>query len=125
MEKKRIRSVSFDTMVKFFMQNYNIPTKKDFGKIFSMLERMEKQLQLITSGKKSAAKQNGTGRKPTLTASDQVMDAIKKIGNNGADLAKIKAKTGFEDKKLRNIIYRMNKAGKITRKSRGIYIISK
>jgi len=125
MEKRKVRSVSFDTMVKFFMQNYNIPTKKDFDKIFSKLERIEKQLQLITSGKKSANRQTGTGKKPTLTASDQVMDAITKSGDKGADFVKIKAKTGFEDKKLRNIIYRMDKAGKITRKSRGIYIISK
>jgi uncharacterized protein (UPF0335 family) len=125
MEKKKMRSVSFDTMIKFFMQNYNIPTKKDIDKLISRLERMEEQLQFIGSGKKSASKKPDSVRKTVLTASDMVLDAIKNAGENGAGFAEIKEKTGFENKKLRNIIYRMDKVGKIKRKARGVYVISK
>jgi len=39
----------------------------------------------------------------------------------GADLADIQAKTGFGEKKLRNIIFRLHKQGRIQRLSRGIY----
>jgi hypothetical protein len=125
MEKKKMRSVSFDTMIKFFMQNYNIPTKKDIDKLISRLERMEEQLQLIGSGKKSASKKPDSVGKTVLTASDMVLSVIKNAGGSGAGVAEIKEKTGFENKKLRNIIYRMDKVGKIKRKARGVYIISK
>lgn len=124
MERKKTRSISFDTMVKFFMQNYNIPTKKDIDKICARLDRMEKQLKSVSDGK-IAAKKNNSGRKSSTTATDQVIDAIKTIGPNGAGFAEIKSITGFDDKKLRNIIYRMDKIGKIKRKSRGVYITSK
>jgi DNA-binding transcriptional regulator PaaX len=36
--------------------------------------------------------------------------------------AEIQAKTGFDEKKIRNIIFRLNKTGKIKRKTRGIYV---
>lgn len=40
----------------------------------------------------------------------------------GAGMPEIKAKTGFDDKKVRNIIFRLNKNGSIERVSRGVYI---
>jgi DNA-binding transcriptional regulator PaaX len=49
------------------------------------------------------------------------LDAIKR-SKQGIDFAAIQANTGFDEKKIRNIIFRLNKTGKIKRKSRGIYI---
>jgi transcriptional regulator NrdR family protein len=37
--------------------------------------------------------------------------------------SKLKDRTGFDDKKTRNIIYRLRKQGKIKRKRRGVYIV--
>jgi DNA-binding transcriptional regulator PaaX len=50
-----------------------------------------------------------------------VLDTIKN-SKEGIGFAQIQAKTGFDEKKIRNIIFRLNKKGKIKRKSRGIYI---
>ena len=36
--------------------------------------------------------------------------------------ADIRAKTGYGEKKVRNTIYRLHSMGKITRKSRGLYV---
>jgi hypothetical protein len=36
--------------------------------------------------------------------------------------ADIHAKTGYAEKKVRNTIYRLHRLGKITRKSRGVYV---
>ena len=41
MMKRRTKSVSFDAMVKFFMHNYGIPTKKDIDKLLKRLDRLE------------------------------------------------------------------------------------
>ena len=56
-----------------------------------------------------------------LTDTDQVLKLIN-ASKKGLDIITIKEKTGFEDKKVRNIIFRTNKEGKIQRADRGIYI---
>ncbi len=121
MAKRKGKSVSFDAMVKFFMQNYDIPTKKDIAKLNVKIDRLEKMLKqkaTFTGGRRGKA---GRG-KFSMTASDVVLDAVKGSGKRGMDFSDIQSKTGFEDKKLRNIIFRLNKLGRIKRKNRGIYI---
>jgi len=41
MAKKKGKSVSFDAMVKFFMQYYNIPTRKDIDKLMAKMDSLE------------------------------------------------------------------------------------
>ena len=130
MAKKKGKSVSFDAMVKFFMQYYNIPTRKDIDKLSSQIDRLEKQIKKsMTTGKGKwlTAGADAKGKLPTgkstLTSSDMVLDVIKRF-RKGAGFAQIQERTGFEEKKLRNIIFRLHKMGKIVRKSRGIYIIT-
>ena len=123
MHKRKGKAVSFDAMVKFFMQNYNIPTKKDVDRLMAKLDRLENLLQAsIASGGYSLKGPAGT-RKTTVTAVDMVFDVIKR-SRRGLGFAEIQAKTGFGDKKIRNIIFRLNKTGKIKRKSRGIYVVA-
>ena len=120
------KSVSFDAMVKFFMQTYNIPTRKDVDKLVVRLDRLETLLKSrISAGSRGrvaretiAGGQGGTGGK---TASDTVQDIVKRA-RNGVGFADIQAKTGYDEKKLRNIIFRLNKLGRIKRVSRGLYV---
>ena len=115
MAKRRGKPISFDAMVKFFMQAYEIPTKKDVDRLMAKLDRLE---TLITV---SASHQMKAGlRQHPMTALDAVLDTIKR-SKQGAGFGEIQAKTGFGEKKIRNIIFRLNKTGKIKRKSRGIY----
>ena len=127
MARRKTKSVSFDAMVKFFMHNYYIPTTKDVDKLMARLDQIEKLIKatgLPKKGRRGAAGRAGA-RKPRTrsgsTAVDQVLEVIRGL-KQGADLPEIKAKTGFDDKKVRNIIYRLNKDGSIERLSRGIYI---
>ncbi len=121
MPRRKGKAISFDAMVKFFMQNYNIPTKKDVDQLVIRLDRLE---NLIKSAMGSYdAKSRIARRKTSLPAVDIVLDTIKH-SKQGIDFAQIQAKTGFDEKKIRNIIFRLNKIGKIKRKSRGIYIVA-
>ena len=121
MPKRKGKTISFDAMVKFFMQNYNIPTKKDVDRLMAKLDRLENLMRaLMASGGYPKKGQRGR-RKTAVTAVDMVFDVIKR-SRQGLGFADIQAKTGFGDKKIRNIIFRLNKIGKIKRKSRGIYI---
>jgi len=119
MPRRKGKAISFDAMVKFFMQNYNIPTKKDVDQLIIRLDRLE---NLIKSAMGPChAKAQTARRKTSLTAVDIVLDTIRR-STQGIDFAQIQAKTGFDEKKIRNIIFRLNKTAKIKRKSRGVYI---
>ena len=128
MVKKKGKSVSFDAMVKFFLQYYNIPTRNDIIKLMDKVDRLEMLIKSSLINGKGAAisgiqvskSKTPTGRTAT-TSTDSALEVIKRF-RKGVAFADIQARTGFEDKKLRNIIYRLHKMGKIVRKSRGLYI---
>ncbi|MBW1696768.1 MAG: hypothetical protein JRH18_03965 [Deltaproteobacteria bacterium] len=122
------KSVSFDAMIKFFMQNYGIPTKKDVEKLMARMDRLEALIKSSTvpaGGKQVVKKGASVGKKGRaaagMTASDTVLAIIKR-SRNGVGFETIQKKTGYNEKKLRNIIFRLNKLGRITRKERGIYL---
>lgn len=121
MPRRKGKAVSFDAMVKFFMQNYNIPTKKDVDRLLAKLDRLENLIKTaMTISAFQPAGQPGQ-RQPIVTAVDIVFDVISR-SREGLGFAEIQAKTGFGDKKIRNIIFRLNKTGKIKRKQRGTYV---
>jgi len=124
MAGKKIKSVSFDAMVKFFMQNYNIATKRDIDKLNDKLDRIEKLIKTANTEKWTSVSSSQSRGGAESNASDKVLNAIKASETKGISFAQIKIKTGYQEKKLRNIIYRMDKLGKIIRKERGIYIIA-
>jgi hypothetical protein len=122
MAKKKGKSVSFDAMVKFFMNTYNIPTKQDIERIDKRLDRIERLIVNAGSTKDQRADRTNLSTKGnTMTASDQVLEIVRRY-QDGVGFAEIKFQTGYGAKKLRNIIFRLNKVGKIKTKSRGIYI---
>ena len=130
MARKKGKSVSFDAMVKFFMQYYNIPTKKDIEKLIERMDRLEKVIKAselygkeIRISTLKSSKATGSASRPVVTSSNVVLEVIKRF-KKGVGFSEIQERTGFGEKKLRNIIYRLHKMKKITRKSRGIYIAS-
>ena len=56
-----------------------------------------------------------------LTATDQVLNIIKR-SKKGVNTATLMTKTGFDVKKVRNILQRTFKQGKIKRVAKGIYV---
>jgi len=118
MTKRKGKPVSFDAMVKFFMHNYNIPTKRDIDSLNDRLDRLEKLIRAMAPrSRRSSAKRNDA---PPTNATETVLELIRR-SKNGIGIAEIRAHTGYDDKKLRNIIFRLNKIEKIMRVSRGSY----
>ena len=128
MAKKKSKSVSFDAMVKFFMQTYGIPTKKDVDRLMARMDQLENTFksgatsrETVRAAGNARATGMGAGKVSDATASDTVLGIIKR-SKNGIDFAAIQKKTEFPEKKLRNIIFRLNKLKKIKRVDRGIYV---
>jgi hypothetical protein len=88
----------------------------------------------VTAKKKQAAKKKAAPKKKTAkkkapvkktaegpTAFETVVDIISK-SNEGVDVATIATKTGFDSKKIANIIYKANKKGLIKSAKKGVYV---
>ena len=72
--------------------------------------------------KKAPAKKAVARKKATqVTATDKILRIIKR-SKKGVDVPTLKKKTGFDDKKVRNIVFRASKEGKIKKSGRGIYV---
>ena len=113
--------------------------KKDLQAVSKSLKSLTKKTERLTKAVAKLEKpQAATKRKPkakakatrkavakkktaTLTATDQVLKIIKR-SKKGVDAPTLLKKTGFEDKKIRNILFRSSKQGKIKKAGRGIYV---
>ncbi len=72
--------------------------------------------------KRVPAKKAPAKKKPAQpTATDQVLNIIKR-SKKGVNAATLMTKTGFDLKKVRNILQRTYKQGKIKRAGKGIYV---
>jgi transcriptional repressor NrdR len=71
--------------------------------------------------KKAPAKPAAVRKAAKLTDTAKVLKVIKSH-RKGIDIAKLKSKTGFNDQKVRSIVSRVFKQGKITRIGRGMYV---
>ena len=108
-----------------------VPSKASFDQLTKRVEALEKAIKNQKRVKKgrpsakpakkaSARKRSAPKTRSQMTDSEKVLQTIKKY-KTGADMAKLTARTGFEDKKIRNIVFRLNKNGKVKRIGRGVY----
>jgi hypothetical protein len=115
-----------DAVIRFFLQYYNIPTKQDFDRLMRRMERLEEALKAsrVSSrkGKKTGAAKGGSRKKQARRGRAKVLSVMRR-SSRGVDIAGLKAKTGFEDKKIRNIVFRLTKQGTIRRAGRGVYAV--
>jgi hypothetical protein len=70
---------------------------------------------------KKAPKAPAKKKAVEVTATDQVLKIINKL-KKGANTATLMKKTGFNQKKVTNILQRTYKQGKIKRADRGVYV---
>ncbi len=89
-------------------------------KMIKWLEKLEKPQAV----KKPKAKKAGkpVAKKVKKVAAGETVLAIIKRRTKGVDKATLIKKTGFEDKKVRDITYRLRKQGKIKRDRKGLYV---
>ena len=86
-------------------------------KVDNLIAAVEKSETKPTKAPKAPAKRKAG----TVTATDQVLNIINK-SKDGVNTATLMKKTGFDQKKVRNILHRTFKQGKIQRAGKGIYV---
>ena len=90
-------------------------------KMIKRLEKLEKKAQAAKKPKAKAAKK-APAKKPTKLSASGTVLAIIKRSRKAIDTATLKKKTGFEGRKIRDIIFRLRKQGKIKSERKGIYV---
>ena len=81
-------------------------------------KRVKAKAKRAAVAKKAAPRKRAAKK---VTSTDQILKIIKR-SRKGVNVPTLKAKTGFEDKKVRNIIFRASKEGKIKKVGRGVYV---
>ncbi len=108
---------NWEGFIKMLLQRLDMPTKEDINTLHNRLDALE---QLIQQKQTISKKQTGGQPAKRKSASAAVLEIIANHPE-GTNFKTIKAATGFDDKKLRNIIFRLDKIGRIKRIRRGIY----
>ncbi|WDP91358.1 MAG: hypothetical protein HUN04_17295 [Desulfobacter sp.] len=108
---------NWESFIRLLLHRLDIPSKEDIAHLHARLDKLE---QLIYQKQPSG---RGAGRPRTPKKKSASAIVLEIIGNHpeGTNFKTIKAATGFDDKKLRNIIFRLDKIKKIERVTRGIY----
>ena len=107
-------------------------TKRDLQSLQRQIKALERKMDKLIvaaekseksrSAKKTPAKKTPVTKKTTQpTATDQVLNIIKR-SKKGVNAATLMTKTGYDLKKVRNILQRTFKQEKIKRIGKGIYI---
>jgi len=99
---------------------------KQTEKLAATLGKAEKPKakSVMTKTKARAVTKKAPVKAVEITATDQVLNVINR-SKKGVDTAGLMKKTGFDQKKVRNILNRTYKQGKITRIGKGIYVGAK
>ena len=101
------------------------------NKMIKSVEKFEKEQAARKAKAKTKAKparKASVRKKPVpkkkaaaMSATDRVLQIIRR-SKKGVDVPTLVRKTGFEEKKVRNIVFRAVKKGTIKRTGRGIYM---
>ena len=87
-------------------------------KLMKKVEALEKPRKLS----KPKAKARSKAKTPKTTSdSDRVLAIIRRF-KKGVDGATLRKKTGFEGRKIRDIVYRLKKRGMIKTMDNGVYL---
>ena len=111
------QGINWDGFLKSFFHRFDIPSGtqvRDLNNRLDKLEGLFYQQQAETRNFKQK------GKVKSKSASSEVLDFVGKYPD-GVGFKQIKESTRFDDKKLRNIIYRLDKIKKIEKVKRGIY----
>ena len=98
----------------------------DLNKVAEQVEKLAGKLESQTKAKAEPVKKTAgktvskkTAKQPA--AADTVYKVIARY-KKGANMAAINQKTGYDNKKIHNLVYKLKKQGKIKSEAKGVYV---
>ena len=101
------------------MKDLKKALKKVAAELAKAAKTVEKVADQLDNKPASKVAKKTSAKQPT--AIDTVYSIIKRY-KNGAHVSTIKKRTGYDDKKIHNIVYKLKKQGMIKSEAKGVYI---
>ena len=99
---------------------------KSLKQLTRKTEQMAKKMDRFEKSQPARAKAKPAKKivtkKPAKRAAIDTILGIIKRGRKGVDITTLKKKTGFDNKKIYNVIDRLKRQGKIKRTGLGVYV---
>ena len=97
--------------------------EKKVAKIIAAIDKLEKAKAKTgkTKPKKKVVVKKPAVKKTAKTSIDTVL-AIIKMSKKGVNTATLMKKTGFSEKQIHNIVYKLKKQGKVKSEGKGVYL---
>jgi predicted Rossmann fold nucleotide-binding protein DprA/Smf involved in DNA uptake len=92
---------------------------RELTKAAKEVEKLAGKLEAQTKARPEKMVSKKTVNQPT--AADTVFRIIARY-KKGANMAAIKEKTGYDNKKIHNLVYKLKKLGKIKSEAKGVYM---
>jgi hypothetical protein len=102
------------------LQAVNKELKAIAKKTKSLLKAVDK-IDKPKAVKKAPAKKTGPKKAAPANAADKVLAIINR-SKKGVDTETLMQKTGYERKKIFNLVYKLKKQGKVNSPSKGVYV---
>ena len=106
-------------MVSFMSNTLNILTKET-ETLVDKIKKRERAQAAQEAKKKAREREIAKHRAKSLMMTETVFKVIKRH-KRGVQISKVRDKTGFDKKKISNILFKLNKEGKIQRVDKGVY----
>ena len=90
--------------------------------IDTVLQEDSDESELAVEDKEKTPKKKKVDRKPRSSSDTEIVLQVIRKQKNGIDMDALKDKTGFDGKKLANIVYRLKKMGKVESPAKGTYV---
>jgi len=84
-------------------------------------EKLKRRKKSPARPRKKTAQKAAPKKGKTITAADTVFRVIKR-SRKGVDTATLMEKTGFNQKKIANLVYKLKQQGKIKSVRKGVYV---
>jgi hypothetical protein len=117
MTENQEQRISWEGVIRTLLDRLEIPSGSELRELHKRLDKLE---ALVYQKAPERSKTKEKKEKSRKSASDVVFNIIAEFPE-GTNFKTVKAKSGYDDKKLRNIIYRLDKIGRIEKVKRGVY----
>ncbi|MBW2569789.1 MAG: hypothetical protein JRD93_17935 [Deltaproteobacteria bacterium] len=118
--EQKITATNLKSVLSFMSNTLKI-LSKETENLAKKVEKLERVKAAGEAKKRARERKIAKRRAKSLMMTEAVLKIIRRH-KNGVDISKLKDKTGFDNKKIVNIVHELKKQGKVKSRGIGIYL---
>jgi len=113
---------NFESIISGFLSKLELATKSDVQSLMARIDHLEQIIASVANETNNQFSRKKNSSIPNQRISDHVLEILR-TNKDPMTYSELKEVSGFDEKSLRNAIYRLNKLGRIETIRRGQYTI--